>query len=37
MGQKIALADIFIFILHVPAHQKDNSEITEFNNQVDKL
>lgn len=37
MCQKISLADISIFIIRVSAHQKDNSEVIKFNNQVDKL
>lgn len=37
MWQKISLADLSIFITWVSAHQKDNSEIIKFNNQVDKL
>lgn len=37
MWQKIELDDISIFIIQVSAHQKDNSEVTKFSNQEDKL
>ena len=37
LWQKIALANMSMFITHVFAHQKDSSEITKCNNQVDKL
>lgn len=37
MWQKIALADISIFIIQVSVHQKDNSEVTKFSNQENKL
>lgn len=32
--QKIALDDISIVIIEVSVHQKDNSEVTNFNNHV---
>lgn len=37
MWQKMALADISIFIIQVSVHQKNNSEVTKFSNQENKL
>lgn len=36
MWQKISLADISLFIIHVSTHQ-ENSEVAKFNNQADKF
>lgn len=37
MAECMAQADISVFITQVSTHQKDNAEVPQFSNQVDKF